>query len=136
MSTWRLRSGGSLCPPEHNFCCAGSLCPALILAIILVVQGPCALRSFPAFHVSLDICYITPSYVRTGHRARSPQSWLQSLIQTIQFPLSRIVLNILPNRFQCRLSTNNMVMESCSPQLFVKSLPIIFFYAADILSSC
>ena len=104
MSTWRLRSGGSLCPPEHklllrrvpvpcahfsdNSCCAGSPCPALVSGF------PC-FTGYLLYHanlmfgrvtvpvhrkVSLDICYITPSYVRTGHRARSPQSWLQTLI--------------------------------------------------------
>ena len=108
MSTWRLRSGGSLCPPEHNFCCAGSLCPALILAIILVAHFsdnsccagslcPALVSGFPCFtryllyHALLcsdgSPCPFTAklatnaySYVRTGHRARSPQSWLQTLI--------------------------------------------------------
>ena len=144
MSTWRLRSGGSLCPPEHNFCCAGSLCPPEHKLLLRRVPVPCAhfsdnsccagslcpalVSGFPCFtryllyHALLcsdgSPCPFTAklatnaySYVRTGHRARSPQSWLQTLIQTIQFPLSRIVLNILPNRFQCRLSADNMIMK-------------------------
>ena len=164
MSTWRLRSGGSLCPPEHNFCCAGSLCPPEHKLLLRRVPVPCAhfsdnsccagslcpalVSGFPCFteisaisrplmfgRVTVPVhrkvgykrlflcsdgspCPFTAklatnaySYVRTGHRARSPQSWLQTLIQTIQFPLSRIVLNILPNRFQCRLSADNMIMK-------------------------